>query len=316
MRSFWWTELEDVWAAGVDFNMTSLGGAACLEQSTPAWRLMDTAAGLAASAASLWLGWDCLRREVVESGRGFTPPPISQGRIRLLAALCLVFGIEVGYKFASQSLLFLLFPCHAITMVSLNTLVLSLLILTKLSLSRMWLQLNLQFLQCYVLHDIVALYSLQGWIWLLSSSRPSPLLYRCLLHFTHGPAIAVAIPTYEDLVLPMEKHVYWAQHVLLLSIPVYLIFCEEGNGFRAPTTISWPHACFAFGVWCFYHFVVMQVGKKSSGHKTSVLLLSSQGAALLTLVNVGHMLCPAKTDPFAKLPPSYLIVAIVHQVYL
>ena len=34
----------------------------------------------------------------------------------------------------------------------------------------------------------------------------------------------------------------------------------------------------------------------------------------MTLVNVGHMLCPAKTDPFAKLPPSYLIVAIVHQV--
>ncbi len=131
---------------------------------------------------------------------------------------------------------------------------------------------------------------------LLSSSRPSPLLYRTLLHLSHGAAIALAVPTYEDLVLPMERHVYWAQHLLLLAVPLYLVLFEDDGCFHLPRTWSWRHCMLAYGAWCFYHFAVMQA------------------AALATLSNVGHMLCPAETDPFADWAPSYLVVGVGHQL--
>ncbi len=88
---------------------------------------------------------------------------------------------------------------------------------------------------------------------------------------THGPATALAIPTYEDLVLPLERHVYWAQHLLILLIPFYLMLTEsdrrEDPSCRMPRDqiISWPHVAATFSFWLFWHFIVMQVqlGKKT-----------------------------------------------------
>ena len=38
----------------------------------------------------------------------------------LLAALCLLFGIEIGYKICNRSALFLLNPCHIITVIEVD----------------------------------------------------------------------------------------------------------------------------------------------------------------------------------------------------
>ncbi len=42
------------------------------------------------------------------------------GRKLLLAAFCLIFGIEIGYKLSTRQLIFILSPCHIVTMIQVS----------------------------------------------------------------------------------------------------------------------------------------------------------------------------------------------------
>ena len=48
-------------------------------------------------------------------------------------------------------------------------------------------------------------------------------LFRIHLFFLHGPLMAVIFPVTNTLFLPGEVATYWIEHILLLTIPIFLL---------------------------------------------------------------------------------------------
>lgn len=116
------TTLLDWTYGGVDFlGPGNNGGPECRDHVPGDRRLMETLVGLSAPAMTL-----LLMGSTSTSANEITVQPVkkqhhhySLGRIFLLVTLSFVFGIEVGYKFATKQLIFLLNPCHIMTVLEL-----------------------------------------------------------------------------------------------------------------------------------------------------------------------------------------------------
>lgn len=79
---------------------------------------------------------------------------------------------------------------------------------------------------------------------------------------------------------------------LQVIVPLYMIYWEQ-ESFPLHRDCFSAWILLSFGLWSAWHWLVMQ------------------GLAVVTLANVGHMLCPAYTDPFRG--PHYRLIGIVHQ---
>ena len=92
----------------------------------------------------------------------------------------------------------------------------------------------------------------------------------------------------------MQKETYWVQHGMVAIAPLYITWLmNRESGVRSARGYL-STAMISYAVLCFYHFIVMQ------------------GASVLTLANVGNMLCAAPSDPMG--PTYYRMHGWWHQL--
>ena len=112
---------------GIDFSLAGNGGFECYDYLSVRNRVMDTCVFVllvfvlivprVVRNLSLPKEW-----EISSSCKKRTAQRVCGIRKLLLIVLSIVLGIEIGYKISNQSWIFLLNPCHVITLIQVRTL--------------------------------------------------------------------------------------------------------------------------------------------------------------------------------------------------
>jgi len=100
-------------------------------------------------------------------------------------------------------------------------------------------------------------------------------------------------PVTECLIMPFEVEIYYIQHYIILLVPLYLLLVQDGHGYQSHSSFDLNWYLKSYWVWSLWHWVVMM------------------WTGYFTLANVGSMLCPAASDPFAG--PDFRLAGIIHQ---
>ncbi len=103
--------------SGVDFDQDGLGGLECKFHVSTQSRIVETILGVLCAVVSIKLGLETKTHDGTTTQFRTHPDHRGYGRAVSLVLLTFVFGIEVGFKLVSRTLIFLLFPCHIVTVV-------------------------------------------------------------------------------------------------------------------------------------------------------------------------------------------------------
>uniref|UniRef100_UPI003AAAEE75 transmembrane protein 164 isoform X2 n=1 Tax=Centroberyx gerrardi TaxID=166262 RepID=UPI003AAAEE75 len=107
---------------GVDPKFEGNGGPECAAFLAPQQRMSESLVVVFISIVEIVLALRKINisKDLKVVGKDWTrTKEDSLGKNLLLVALCMTFGVEVGFKFATKTVIYLLNPCHVVTMVQL-----------------------------------------------------------------------------------------------------------------------------------------------------------------------------------------------------
>ena len=110
--------ITDVLYGGVDFSLPGNGGRQCVEFLASKQRVIET---VVYETFTLFVFWKMLGRVSIPRELPAYREGTGVGKRLLLVVLCLIFGIEIGFKFATKQVIFLLNPCHVITAIQVRS---------------------------------------------------------------------------------------------------------------------------------------------------------------------------------------------------
>lgn len=100
------------WAySGVNFDLAGNGGIECRDFISVKQRVIETVISCAAAGLILYRA---ITHLTLPKNSILLPDPV--GKRILLVVHCLIFGIELGFKFATKQMIYILNPCHVATM--------------------------------------------------------------------------------------------------------------------------------------------------------------------------------------------------------
>ena len=109
-----WSKYVEWSYSGVDFSLPGNGGQECIDFIPPKQRFLESFGIAFIGLLEMWWAWPRIRLPE-------KLPPTERvdrfGKRLLLVSMCLTYGIELGFKFATNQMIFNFNPCHMVTMI-------------------------------------------------------------------------------------------------------------------------------------------------------------------------------------------------------